>query len=143
MQVNRFPSSVAAFLSARGGEDLLKDELHPDLAGLVRVFRRAEPAPEPDLLSAPRLEWARLLLEAIEAIDQRIYEHYRALVDMFRAAFFAPGREAVCADPAWAALAARGVSLGLLPADQFGKNIPSPHIGQITPVHFEKRGARE
>lgn len=143
MQVNRFPSSVVAFLSAHGGEDLLKDTLHPDLAGLVRVFRHAEPAPDPDLLSAPRLEWAGLLLEAIEAIDQRIYEHYRALVEMYRAAFFAPGREAVSANPAWAALAARGVSLGLLPADLFGENLPSPHIGQITPVHFEKRGARE
>ena len=142
MQVNRFPSSTVAFLSARGGEDLPKDALHPDLAGLVRIFRDAEPAREPDLLSAPRLEWAGLLLEAIEAIDQRIYEHYRALVDLFRGACFAPGREAVRANPSWAALAARGVSLGLLPADQFGENLPSPHIGQITPVHFEKRGAR-
>ncbi|MBR2822782.1 MAG: hypothetical protein IKE24_03760 [Clostridia bacterium] len=142
MQVNRFPPSVAAFLAAGGGEDLLKDETHPDLAGLVRFFRGAEPAPAPDPLSPARLEWAGLLLEAIEAIDQRIYEHYRAMADLFRGAFLLPGRESLLAVPSWAALAARGVRLGLLPADLFGENRPAPHIGGVSPTYFEKRGAR-
>ena len=140
MQVNRFPPSVVAFLSAHGGESLLKDKAHPDLAGLVRVFRDAEPGPGPDLLSHARLEWVTLLTDAVEAIDQRIYEHYRALADLFRRAFFAPAREEILADPAWAALAARGVKLGLLPADLYGENRPVPHVGLVDPVHFGKEG---
>ena len=138
MQVNRFPPSVVAFLAAHGGENLLKDEAHPDLAGLVRVFRDAEPAPGADPLSPARLEWAALLADAVEAIDWRIYEHYRALVDLFRGACFAPDRQALRGDPAWAALAARGVGLGLLPADLYGENPSSPHIGLVDPIHFEK-----
>ena len=137
MQINRFPPSVVAFLSARGGENLLKDEKHPDLAGLVRVFRDAEPA-SGDPLSAARLEWATLLADAVEAIDRRIYEHYRALADLFRGAFFTPPREKVLADPAWAALALRGVNMGLLPADRYGESRPVPHIGRVDPVHFGK-----
>ena len=143
MQVNRFPPSVAAFLSARGGESLLKDEAHPDLAGLVRVFRDAEPASGEDPLSSARLEWATLLADAVEAIDQRIYEHYRALVDLFRGAVFLPDRARVLTDPAWAALALRGVKLGLLPADLYGESRPVPHVGQVDPVHFGKEGMRK
>ena len=138
MQVNRFPPSVAAFLSAHGGENLLIDETHPDLAGLVRVFRAAEPAPGADPLSPARLEWAALTADAAEAIDQRIYEHYRALADLFRRAFFVPDREALLADAGWAALAVRGVGMGLLPADRFGEIRPVPHVGQIDPAHFGK-----
>ena len=138
MQVNRFPPSVVAFLSARGGECLLKDEEHPDLAGLVRVFCDAEPASGVDPLSTARLEWATLLADAVEAIDRRIYEHYRALADLFRGAFFSLSRERVLADPAWAALAVRGVKLGLLPADLYGESRPVPHVGRVDPAHFGK-----
>ena len=138
MQVNHFPPSVVSFLSERGGEDLLKDEAHPDLAGLVRVFRAAEPSPVPDPLSPERLAWAALTADAVAAIDRRIYEHYRALADLYRRAFLTPERAAILADPEWAALALRGVKLGLLPADLFGENRPAPHIGLIDPIHFER-----
>ena len=61
-----------------------------------------------------------------------------ALADLFRRTFFSPAREKVLEDPAWAALAVRGVKLGLLPADLYGESRPVPHVGRVDPAHFVK-----
>ena len=62
-------------------------------------------------------------------MDQRLYEHYRALVDLFRAEIFRVPREELLSDPAWASLCEKAVGQEILPGDLYGRNLPRPHIG--------------
>ena len=87
MPENSFPSSVAAFLSARGGESLLSGDL-ANLAAIVQIFQQARPGLDSDPLSEENRAWLSVLADCIAVTDERIYEHYRALADLFRAGVF-------------------------------------------------------
>ena len=83
MPENSFPSSVAAFLSARGGESLLSGDL-ANLAVIVKIFQQARPGLGSDPLSEENRAWLSVLADCIAVTDERIYEHHRALADLFR-----------------------------------------------------------
>ena len=61
--------------------------------------------------------------------DERIYEHYRALADLFRAGVFRAPREQLLSSPAWTSVTEKGIRLGLLPEDLYGADRPVPHVG--------------
>ena len=128
MPENRFPASVAAFLSARGGESLLSGDL-ADLPAIVKIFRQARPTPDSDPLSGENRAWLSVLADCVTCTDDRMYEHYRALADLFRAGIFRAPREQLLSDPAWSGVAEQGVRLGLLPEDLYGSARPVPHVG--------------
>ena len=131
---NGLPSSVSAFLAARGGAR--------DPAEIVRVFRSAAPAGDADPLSQENLAYLGLLADCVGAMDERLYEHYRALADLFRAGVFRAPRAELLSRPAWNEVREKGVSLGLLPEDLYGFPLPVPHIGRPERSGKEKEGIR-
>ena len=137
MPENRFPASVAAFLSAHGGESLLSGDL-ADLAAIVKVFQQSRPVLDSDPLSEENRIWLSVLADCVAVTDERIYEHYRALVDLFRAGIFRAPREQLLRTPAWGGVAEKGIRLGLLPEDLYGADRPVPHVG--VPVLADGKG---
>ena len=123
-----FPSSVVSFFTVRGKEPLLSAD-PPDLAAIVRVFGEARPGPDSDPLSDENLVFLSAAADCIGAMDERIYEHYRALIDLFRAGVFRAPRERLLSSPAWTGLLQKGVRMGLLPEELYGESRPRPHIG--------------
>lgn len=119
---NGLPPSVSAFLDARGGAR--------DPAGIVRVFRSAAPAADTDPLSQENLDYLTLLADCAGVMDERIYEHYRAIADLFRAGVFRAPREELLSRPAWNGIREKGVRLGFLPEDLYGFELPVPHVGR-------------
>ena len=142
MQKNKIPSSVSAFLSAHGGEALLSNGDLPDLAGIVRVFQSAAPSPESDPLSHENLAYLTALADCVESMDERLYEHYRALIDMFRAGVFRAPRSQLLSYPSWNPLREKGVALGILPGDLYGDQRPVPHVGKPTLTYNRKGVSR-
>lgn len=128
MPENSFPSSVAAFLSARGDKSLLSGDL-ANLAAIVKIFQQARPGLDSDPLSEENRAWLSVLADCIAVTDERIYEHYRALADLFRAGVFRAPREQLLSSPAWTSVAEKGIRLGLLPEDLYGADRPVPHVG--------------
>ena len=128
MRKNMFPDSVMRFLADRGGESLFSGG-DPDPAAIVRFFRSTVPPEASDPLSPENLAWLSVLADCIGAMDERIYEHCRALIDLFRAEIFRAPRERLLSDPAGLGVAEKGLRLGILPGDLYGKDLPVPHIG--------------
>ena len=128
MSSKSIPSTVSAFLKAQGAEQLAADGLS-DLTVLVRVFRDAAPSEDSDPFSQQNLTWLTALLDCISVMDERLYEHYRALIDLFRAGVFRAPREKLLAYPSWNDLREKAVHLGLLAPDLYGKDLPRPHLG--------------
>ena len=133
MPENRLPASVAAFLSARGGESLLSGDL-ANLPAIVKIFQQARPAADSDPLSEENRVWLSVLADCVACTDDRMYEHYRALADLFRAGIFQASRKQLLSAPAWSAVAEKGVRLGLLPEDLYGPDRPVPHVGVPAPA---------
>lgn len=122
------PSTVTDFLAAHGagfsGEDVLND-----LPALVRVFRESVPAEGSDPLSPENLTLLTAALDCISVMDERLYEHYRAMIDLFRAGFFRIPAEKLRSSPSWDGLREKAVRLGLAPEDLYGDQPSRPHPG--------------
>ena len=143
MSSNSIPASVTAFLTAHGGEQLAADGL-TDLSALVRLFQEAAPSADADPLSHSSLKYLTALIDCIGVMDERLYEHYRALIDLFRAGVFRAEREKLLAYPSWNALREKGVRLGVLPEDLYGETLPRPHIGVPDEYYIQmKEGKRK
>ncbi len=142
MQVKTVPSSVSSFLKAHGGDS--PAEYRSDHLGeVVRVFRDSAPAKDSDPLSQENLIWLTALLDCISVTDEQLYEHYRALVDLFRAGVFRAPREKMLACPSWNALREKAVLLGLLSDDLYGKTLPRPHPGVPEGYHRMMEGKKK
>ena len=122
------PSAVSDFLSSHGGAEAVRSGLD-DPASLVRAFRNAAPSVDADPLSRDLRAYLTAVLDCIEVMDEQLYEHYRALIDVFRAGIFSAPREKLLTSRSWNSLCGKGVQMGLLPEDLYGKTIPHPHIG--------------
>ena len=83
------------------------------------------------------------LLDCIGVMDERLYEHYRALIDLFREGVFRAPREKLLAYPSWNELRDNGVRLGLLSPDLYGKKLPQPHLGVPEVFARIKEGLRK
>lgn len=142
MQSKSIPSTTAAFLAAHGAEALAKNGLD-DLAALVRVFRDSVPSEESAPLSQENLTFLTAVIDCLDVMDERLYEHYRALIDLFRDGVFRAPREEMLAYPSWNAIREKGVQLGVLPEDLYGKNRPHPHLGLSEEYIRVKEGARK
>ena len=132
MQSKFIPTTVTEFLAAHGGSRLAEDG-YSDLAALVSVFRDAAPDPDSDPLSQENLTWLTAIADCLGVMDERLYEHYRALIDLFRAGVFRAPRERLLSSPAWTGLLQKGVRMGLLPEELYGESRPRPHIGARVP----------
>ncbi len=128
MQNKCLPAPVARFLAERGAGELAEG-FREKLAALVRFFRENAPAADPGCLTPARLEYLAALLDCTEAMDEQLYEHYRALVDLFRAEVFRLPREALRADARGSVLVRKAVRMGLLPGELYGPEVPRPRIG--------------
>ena len=100
-----------------------------DPAATVRAIRESMPGEEEDPLSDGNLEWMTAILACIGEMDERIYEHYRAMIDLFRGGIFRAPREKLMADARWDSLRERAVRMGILPEDLYGTDRPGPHVG--------------
>ena len=129
MRTNSIPSPVADYLKSHGAVSLLEGGLE-DLAALVRLFQDTAPSPDADPLSQENLTFLTAVLDAISVLDECLYEHYRALIDLFRAGVFRAPREKLLAYPSWNGLRVKAVRLGILPGDLYGQDRPRPHIAQ-------------
>lgn len=138
MQKNIVPASVAAFLKAHGAEDLPAGD-QTDLAALVRLFAENAPAEDSDPFSQENLTWLTAMLDCIGVMDERLYEHYRALIDLFRAGVFRAPREKLLAYPTWLPLREKAVRMGLLPEDLYGRDLPRPHV-ELPEEHLQRKG---
>lgn len=127
MQDTKKASALSSFLAEHGS--VIVPEHLDELPALVRLFRETEP--EGDTLSLPSLTWLTALLEGISRADERIYEHYRALVDLFRNRLARASRESLLQSPAWSALLEEAVQLGVLREDLYGAFRPVPHVGAM------------
>ena len=126
------PSAVSGFLSSHGEKEAARSGLD-DPAALVRAFRNAASTEDADPLSREQKAYLTAVLDCIEVMDERLYEHYRALIDLFRAGVFRAPRERLLFSPAWAELLQKGVRMGLLPEELYGESRPRPHIGARVP----------
>lgn len=142
MQSKSIPSSVSDFLAAHGASSLAADKLE-NLAALVRVFRDATPPADSDPFSQENLSYLTAVLDYIGIMDERLYEHYRALIDLFREGVFRAPREKLLAYPSWNELRDKGVRLGLLSPDLYGKKLPQPHLGVPEVFARIKEGLRK
>ena len=142
MQKKSIPSSLAGFLTAKGQQQLAEDGLS-DLAGLVRVFRESAPSKDSNPFSQENLTYLTALLDTIGVMDERLYEHYRALIDLFREGIFRAPRKELLAYPSWTALREKAVHLGLLPMELYGQNRPMPHVGVPETYLQIKEGKRK
>ena len=140
MQSKSIPSSVSAFLAAHGASSLAADKLE-NLAALVRVFRDATPPADSDPFSQENLSYLTAVLDYIGIMDERLYEHYRALIDLFREGIFRAPREKLLAYPSWNGLREKAVRLGILPEDLYGRDLPRPHLGVSEEYLRVKEGA--
>ncbi len=134
MQDSKEISALSSFLAEHGA--VIVPEHLDELPALVRFLRETEPPG--DVLSAPSLTWLSALLEGINRTDERMYEHYRALVDLFRSHLTSASREALLQSPAYAALLKNAVQSGVLRADLFGADRPVPHIGEMNSALWRK-----
>ena len=128
MSVKSLPSSSVQFLKAHGAEQAAAAGIS-DPHGLVQAFRDTAPAPDSDPLSQEHLQYLTAVLDCIGVLDEQLYEHYRALIDLFRAGVFRAPLNTLLAYPTWNELREKGVRLGLLAADLYGKDLPRPHPG--------------
>ncbi|MBQ9252884.1 MAG: hypothetical protein IJ188_09645 [Clostridia bacterium] len=136
------PSTVSAFLAAHGAEQLAANGLE-DLAALVRVFQEAAPAADSDPLSQDHLAYLTAVLDCLEVLNEQLYEHYRALIDIVREGVFRAPRERLLAYPSWNGLRLKAVAMGFLPEDQYGQNLPQPHLGRSEAYLRVKEGSRK
>ena len=127
MQNKSLPSSVAAFLSVHGAAGL-EEHWQENLAALVRVFRDSFPVASGSL-SPDSLTWLTAVLDCIEAMDERLYEHYRGMIDLFRRFVFSIPRESLGRCPSWESLQEKALCLKLLPEDLYGPGCRLPHLG--------------
>ena len=139
MSESRYPESVCSFLSAHGGGHLCSGAL-AGMPEVVRVFRAAEPVAEEDPLGPAHLAWLSALGDCVSAMDERIYEHVRALADLFRAALLGAPRNRLLTDASWRQLLDRGVQLCLLPEDVFGSCPARPHLAVPDLIRAEEGG---
>ncbi len=121
------PFTVSSFLASRAVNSPEADLRRP--AELVRAFRATAPSGPVSSLSAEDLAWAAALLDCLEVMDERLYEHYRALIDLVRGYFFRASEEELFRRAEWDAVRVRAVRMGFLPADRFGDARPRPHLG--------------
>ena len=128
MFVRPVPPTVSGFLNAHGGSSLAAEDA-TDLSALVCLFRDSAPSEDSNPLSQENLTWLTAVLDCISIMDERLYEHYRAMIDLFRAGVFRAPREKLLAYPSWNSLREKGVRMGLLPEDRYGKNLSRPHLG--------------
>ncbi len=139
MQDRQIPSTVREYLTAHGegrpAEDVLKEP-----AALVSLFRKTAPPPDSDPLSGEALGWVTAAADCLGVMDERLYEHYRALTDLFRAVMFRAEREKLLASPAWNAVREKGVLLGILPEELYGQDRPRPHAGSSDAYRALKGG---
>lgn len=140
MKFTSLSPALLSFLSAHGLEKEAKEGL-TDLPALVRAFAGSAPAPASDPFSPEALSWDAALLDCIGSMDERLYEHFRALVDLFRAEAFRAPRQALLACPGWADLRLRAVRMGILPEDFFGGDLPRPHPGVPEIYHSLRKEA--
>ena len=141
MQNKSIPSTVTAFLTAHGGSRLAADD-SANLAALVSLFRGAAPAEDSDPLSQENLTWLTAIIDCLSVMDEQLYEHYRALIDLFRAGVFRADRKRLMAYPSWNGLREKGVQMGILPADLYGHSRPRPHVGVSDAYTALKGGVR-
>lgn len=139
MTGNSLPVSVTDYLSARGMAEAARAGLG-DPVLLVRAFRSAAPKAGADPLSPPCEEWISAALDCFGAMDERLYEHYRAMADLIRAHFFSVPRDALLAARAWEGVREKALRLGLLPEDRFGMPLRQPHVGQLPDHLWRKAG---
>ena len=142
MADKKLPSSVISFLTGIGAGPQAEAGLD-DLPGLVRAFREAAPDPDSNPFSQQNLSYLTALLDCIGVMDERLYEHYRALIDLFREGVFRAPREKLLAYPSWNELRDKGVRLGLLSPDLYGKKLPQPHLGVPEVFARIKEGLRK
>lgn len=128
MQNSCLPAAAAGFLAARGEADLAGG-FREKLPALVRFFRENAPSSEAAPLSPARLEYLTALLSCLSAMDEQLYEHYRALADLFRDQVFRLPREELLADSAWDSLRKEAVALRFLSEELYGETPSRPRIG--------------
>ena len=136
------PSAVSGFLSSHGEKEAARSGLD-DPAALVRAFRNAASTEDADPLSREQKAYFTAVLDCIEVMDERLYEHYRALMDVFRAGIYRAPREKLLACRSWNALRGKGIRMGLLPEDLYGKTLPRPHPGFPDEASCRKEGIPE
>lgn len=127
MPDSSLPSTVSSFLASRGVNSPDADLRRP--AALVRAFRAAAPSGPVSSLSAEDMAWAAALLDCLQVMDERLYEHYRAMIDLVRGYFFRAPEEDLFRRAEWDAVRVRAVRMGFLPEDRFGEARPLPHRG--------------
>ncbi len=127
MSASSLPSSVSVFLGAHGWKPA-DGEGPGNPAGLVRVFRASAPSDPVSSLSPEDHAWASAVLDCLRVMDERLYEHYRAMIDLLRAYFFRADREDLLSLSAWDDVRIGAVRLGILPEDLFGQARPRPHL---------------
>ncbi len=137
MPDSSLPAAVAGFLSARGASDAASSGLS-DPAALVRAFRLSAPSEVADPLSPPALAWVSAALDCLGVMDERLYEHYRAMIDLIRGHLFRPPAEALLSAPDWRGPVEKALRLGLLPEDRYGADRARPHIGRLPDYLWEK-----
>lgn len=128
MQSNVIPPTINEFLAAHGGTRLAGDGF-TDPAALVSLFREARPASGSDPLSPENRVWLSAVADCIGVMDERLYEHYRAMIDLFRNGVFRTDREKLLSSSSWDAVREKGIHLGILPAELYGQERPCPHVG--------------
>ena len=122
-------SPVAArFLADHGAEDLVNQGMK-DLSTLVRVLRESAPPSDSDPLSQENMTYQTVLLDCLSVMDEQLYEHYRALIDLVRNGVFRAPREKLLAYPSWNSVREKGILLGILPEELYGNQLPHPHLG--------------
>lgn len=128
MPAECLPLTVSAFLSTHGGEDLARSGLS-DLPALTRFFRLSSPSADSDPLSEENLAFLTAVLDCAGIMNEQLYEHYRAMADLFREGILRAPRAALLAAPAFDRLRTKAVRLGFLPGDLYGEAPSLPHLG--------------
>lgn len=124
------PPSVSAYLAAHGGASLLNGGAYPaNLGPLVAFFREAAPAEGADPFSGEAALWLEAVADCRATLDEQLYEHFRAMGDLFRERMLKAGPASAEKSPLGSRLVEKGLALGLLPPDRFGSHRSRPHLG--------------
>lgn len=125
MSIKSLSPAAVAYLKGHGVEN--PQDL-TDASALVRALRDAAPTGQ-DPLSQENLNYLTALADCVALVNEQLYEHHRALVDMLREGLFRAPRAQMLAYPSWNSLREKAVRLGVVPEELYGRTLPQPHLG--------------
>jgi len=142
MTDHSLPASVADYLTSRRNRDAAVSGLS-DPGALVTAFRNCAPGEASDPLSEENLRWVTAALDCLAVMDERLYEHFRGLIDLLRGHFFRASREALLSARSWDAAREKALAAGILPEDRYRFPSSRPHLGRPADHLREKAGVPE